>query len=154
MKPIDHNELEQRISRLVHDLPARRAPSSLEARVLAAIAAREMLPWWRKSFSHWPAWVRVLFLGLTATMAAATVWLLIRGLSTTPVTTASELFTAPLVWWHNLNATCRSLSDLAIRALPPTAMTWIYVALGAVGLAYLTLIGAGAAVYRVLRPNA
>jgi hypothetical protein len=153
MKPMDDNELEQRISQWARQLPPRKAPRSLEMRVLAAIAAREALPWWRKSFAHWPAAIRVVFLGVTAALAAGTVWILLGAMGATSVEAAGEVFTAPLAWWHNLNAASRSLLDLVLRALPPSAMSWIYLSLGLVAAAYVALIGAGAAMYRVLRPN-
>src|SRR5207247_1447534 len=56
---------EQRLERTVHqtlrELPLRRAPLSLESRVLAEIQRRVLLPWWRKSFTHWPVAARAAF---------------------------------------------------------------------------------------------
>jgi len=54
---------EDRWSRLLGDtirrLPARRAPSTLESRVLGELARRASQPWWHRSFGHWPAFARV-----------------------------------------------------------------------------------------------
>jgi len=69
----DPNSQEARIGRLLRQLPDRRAPAGLEARVLAEIARRAALPWWRTSFTHWPAAARVSFYGLSAAAAAAVV---------------------------------------------------------------------------------
>ena len=43
------DNLEQLIDRTLRELPLRRAPRTLETRVLAAIAARQALPWWKRS---------------------------------------------------------------------------------------------------------
>lgn len=151
MNPSDDQKLEQLISRVVRDLPARRAPVTLESRVLQAIAAREAQPWWRKSFVHWPFLVRALFLVLSATLAAGTVWLLLRALGAVPVAEAGEIVSAPLIWWQTFNATVHTLVDLTLRVIPPGAMTWIQIALGAIAVGYGIVIGAGAAAYHALR---
>ena len=151
MNPSEDKNLEELIARVVRDLPARRAPMTLESRVMQAIAAREALPWWRKSFVHWPFLVRVGFLGLSATLAAGTVWLLLRMLGALPVAEAGEVVSAPLVWWQTFNTTVRTLIDLTVQAIPPGAMTWIQIGLGAVAVSYAIVIGAGAAAYHALR---
>ena len=59
----DHDgKLEQRVHVLLRDLPNRRAPRSLEQRVMAEIARLSALPWWRKSFGHWPVAARAGFI--------------------------------------------------------------------------------------------
>jgi hypothetical protein len=56
-------KLEQLVGSLARAQPARRAPVSLQARVLAQITSQQIqLPWWRKGFAHWPLAARVLFL--------------------------------------------------------------------------------------------
>jgi hypothetical protein len=67
MRPHPDLELEMAIDRELRSLPDRPAPASLAPRVLQAIAERQRLPWWRKSFTHWPA-RRLLFL------VASTAW--------------------------------------------------------------------------------
>jgi len=151
MNPSDDKNLEHLIARVVRDLPARRAPSTLESRVMQAIAAREALPCCRKSFAHWPFFVRAVFLVLSATLAAGTVWVLLRALGAIPVAEAGQVVSAPLVWWQTFNATVRTLVDLTLRVIPPGAMTWIQIGLGAVAVGYAIVIGAGAAAYHALR---
>jgi len=149
--PDKNARFEKSVDAALRNLPPRRAPASLEARVLAAIAAREARPWWRLSFVHWPAPVRVLFLVATATLAAGTVWLLLRALGATPLAEAGELISAPFAWWQESQAAARSLFELVHRSLSPTALAWIYAGIGIVGLCYATLVGAGAAAYRIFR---
>jgi hypothetical protein len=56
-------KLQQLIDGVARSQPARRAPISLQARVLAQIASQQVqLPWWRKGFAHWPQVARGLFL--------------------------------------------------------------------------------------------
>ena len=55
-------QLERLVDELLRDQPLRHAPNTLEAHVFAEIARRAALPWWRKSFTHWPLLARVAFL--------------------------------------------------------------------------------------------
>jgi hypothetical protein len=52
-------KLEHLVGQVLREQPPRRAPASLEARVLREIAARARLPWWRRGIASWPAAVRV-----------------------------------------------------------------------------------------------
>ncbi len=130
-------------------LPPRRAPVSLENRVLAAVAAREARPWWRKNYSHWPLAMRLVFLVATATLAAGTVWLLVRGLDNSAVPAAKESLAASYDGWIQLRSALGGLIDLARDSLSPAAQLWIVGAVGVVALCYATVIGAGAALYRI-----
>ena len=62
MTPESEKNLEQLISRTLRDLPPRRAPRSLESRVLAALEHQAVIPWYHKSWSYWPAAIRASFL--------------------------------------------------------------------------------------------
>jgi hypothetical protein len=64
-------QLEQLVRRQLAGQPPLRAPSGLEARVLAAIAAQSR-PWYSRGFQHWPLAFKALFLLLAA---AAAFWL-------------------------------------------------------------------------------
>lgn len=56
-------------NRLFRSLPNRAAPPSLEERVLAELARRASLPWWRRSYAAWPAPARAAFLIVSALAA-------------------------------------------------------------------------------------
>jgi hypothetical protein len=64
MKPTRESQdrLERVVDQALRELPLRRAPASLEARVLAAIEARGVKAGWRSGFSHWPLTARALFI--------------------------------------------------------------------------------------------
>src|SRR3954470_16437940 len=79
--PGQPDPLETFVTRALRDQPARRAPQTLEARVMAELARRASLPWWRQSYQHWPAAIRGSFFVLSALAAAlliAGVFLLTR----------------------------------------------------------------------------
>lgn len=61
MSSRDQNDekLERLVGQVLRDQPPRRAPASLEARVLGEIALRARLPWWRRGMATWPAAVRI-----------------------------------------------------------------------------------------------
>ncbi len=131
-------------------MPDRRAPFSLEGRVMAAIAARASLPWWRQSFQQWPLAARFAFLLLCAGIVAAVLfgmgWVT-GNLQAEPLRNA---FATPLGWIDLIRSAVFGVIDfvgVVFRAIPPL---WLYGGLAAVALLYGTLFGLGAAAYRVL----
>ena len=64
------DDLEKLIHGTVRDLPPRRAPRTLELRVLAELERRAAQPWWHKSYAHWPSPVRAGFLVFASVVAA------------------------------------------------------------------------------------
>lgn len=136
-------QLEQLIDKALLDQPARHAPASLEAKVMAEIARRAAAPWWRSSFAHWPVAARVLFL-------VASVGFVKLGLDATaliidpldPAARSAALF-AEVSWIHTLFVTIGA----ALRGLPSL---WVYGALAVLAALYLTLFGVSAAAYRTL----
>src|SRR6185437_10884347 len=59
--PEKTDPLEQLLDRTLHPLPLRRAPPTLQSRVLEELQRRAALPWWRRSFAHWPSAARAGF---------------------------------------------------------------------------------------------
>ncbi|GAB1488334.1 hypothetical protein MASR2M8_07790 [Opitutaceae bacterium] len=145
-------EIEQRLHQALRGLPSRRAPSSLEQRVLAAIAERQARPWWHQSYAYWPTPVRMLFFVLSAALAAVVVGAaaaLLPGVGAT----AGQPVEATLGWFAQVRATGATLADVGARLLPVVSSTWIYVGLAVFASLYATLIGLGAAAYRVFWLN-
>jgi hypothetical protein len=54
----DDKKLELQIDRQLKGLPELDAPAGLVPRVMAALAARAALPWYRQSWSEWPVAMR------------------------------------------------------------------------------------------------
>src|SRR6188768_2065565 len=100
MKPSHekNDRLEEVVHRTLRDLPFRRAPRSLESRVCAEIERRVALPWWRRSFVHWPLAARAAFLVLCAAainfVLTGGVWTL-AGIDSTALT---KIFAQQFSW--------------------------------------------------------
>jgi hypothetical protein len=142
--------MEARMNRMLRGLPNRRAPSGLEARVMAELSRRAALPWWRKSFAHWPSAIRICFLGLSVIAAA----LLVTGLVMFSRSPNALVFSGPV---ENVRGWFALGRDIALSAkdrlyglvssIPPL---WLYGGIALVATSYATLAAFGAATYRVL----
>ena len=139
-------KLEQLVDRLAREQPPRRAPSSLEARVFARIAAqRADIPWWRSGFAHWPLAARAVFL----IASYGFVRLAIAGAVSMASLFQSNQFTA-LAALHRVGEAASSIAsvgDTVVSAIPPA---WLY-GLAIVALVlYASLFGLGTFAYRTL----
>jgi hypothetical protein len=145
MDPNEQHEqqLERLIDKALRDQPSQRAPAGFEARVMAEIARRAQAPWWQSNFARWPVAARVLF--LVASVGFARIGLEATRLIIAPLDSgarSSALF-ADVAWIPSLFAALGA----AFRGLPSL---WLYGALTAMALLYLTLFGVSAAAYRTL----
>ncbi len=142
---IDPNE--SLVTRVLSEQPPRRAPVNLETRVWAELARRAVLPWWHQSYAFWPAPIRVVFIMLSAVLAAGCV----AGLSVLfqgPAHNFAARFAAQFSGVdHAVDGMVASFSTTLTlwRAVPPI---WVYGGLAMLGAAYGLLIGVGAAAYR------
>lgn len=148
----EHTESEQKLERVLgqalQGLPLRRAPSSLESRVIGELQRRAAQPWWRASFTNWPVAARVAFVLTCAALIAATI---LGGVSAYLGDQSLNEAAAALLGWLNPLLTVLSsaggLVALLIRVIPPI---WLYGSLGLGVFLYVTLFGLGAAAYRTL----
>jgi anti-sigma factor RsiW len=146
-------KLERFVHRALRDLPERPAPRSLEQRVLAEISRRAALPWWRQSYPHWPGPARAAFLfgslGVAGLVFLATGWA-VAGFDTSQFQNA---LLQPVLWWEGgrtvLNAILGA-GETLLRSIPPL---WLYGGLAFIAMMYATLIGLGAAAYKVFRAD-
>lgn len=150
MNTHDPEKLEAAIHRLLRSIPDRKAPAGLEARVLAELSRRAALPWWRKSFAHWPSAVQSAFYVGSAVAAAMVVAGLIA-LGRTPGATelaggVAERFSW-LVMAREIAASAYDRVHSLIGAIPPL---WLYCAAGTVAACYAALGAIGAATYRAV----
>jgi hypothetical protein len=118
-------KLEQLIAGVTRSQPVRRAPPSLQARVLAQIASQEVrLPWWRKGFAHWPNAARGLFL--------------IASFGFIKLASAGVMSVVEFV---------RSLVSFVLDAIPPV---WLYSGAAVGFVLYAVLFGLVTFAYRTL----
>lgn len=141
-------KLEQALKQAFSGLPLRRAPGTLEARVVGELTRRAALPWWRVSFANWPVGARVAFVLICAALVAATI---LGGASAyLGGKPWNEALALVLSWVHPFLAVMSSAGGLAallLRVIPPL---WLYGGLGFGILLYVMLFGLGAAAYRTL----
>ena len=140
-------DLEKFIHQTLQALPERRAPRSLEARVLAAIAARQALPWWRQSFTHWPLAARGAFLVFSAVLAAALLAGFFRTTGQVETETGS-LLAGPLAMVAKIRAISGGVGSFFAVVMRSIPSLWLYSALAFVAALYAAFFGLGAAAYR------
>jgi len=135
--------LEQFVDRTLHGLPLRKAPEALMSHVLTAIEKGAAAAWWQRTFHNWPAVAKCVFLFVATGLATLAVYAfalvsLRFDFSSLRLdsTSAAALF-----------KTLTTLQSSFIGSLPPL---WIYGALAAVVVVYVTALAIGAIAYRTL----
>jgi len=147
----DHSDkLERVIHRTLRELPPRRAPRSLEDRVFAEIARRAALPWWHKSFVHWPVPARaallVLLIGVVKVVLMGGVWIA-AGFDAAQF---RDAFAQQVSWMESGLAVVHAVTgffDIMVRNIPPL---WLYGGVAFLASLYVALFGLGAAAYKTL----
>jgi hypothetical protein len=129
-------------------LPPRRAPAALAPRVLAVLAARRRVPWYRRAWSEWPAALQAAFFvfatGLVGGLYAGA-WRL------------SHVEVAPPAWLRPFIAIADALGILlkSLVAALETFSPWLlWGAAGVVALGGLLTLGLGTALVRLAQPRA
>ena len=139
-------ELEALLHQQLRGLPMPKAPASLGPRVLAAMAAREQIVWWRQPFWAWPrlAQVALLALGLPLCGGFFTLgWML--GTSGTFHQILQQVIASGIFCWDGA-ATLAHAASLVMRSgLQP----WLLAGLAISTVMYLLCLGAGSAVLRL-----
>jgi hypothetical protein len=144
----DPEKLESFVDQLVRGQPLRRAPASLEARVLAQLALQQTpIPWWRKGFTDWPLAARAAFL----IASYGFVRLAIAGVMSIVAFVGSREIAGTAISWVHLGvealSATTSMCSLILRTIPPS---WLY-GMAVCGFAlYALLFGLGTVAYRTL----
>lgn len=153
MKKLNERELEQLIHSTLRSLPNRRAPGTLEARVLAEIEHRATIAWYHKSWSYWPAAVRASFMAVGTTVAAAAVvgfHLVSQGAAAEAV--VQEVATG-FGWVNRLVGAVTWTINFAQHLAASVPPLWFYGGLAFIAAMYTTFVGLGSAAYRYLYRN-
>jgi hypothetical protein len=134
-------DLERKITQVLRDQPLRRAPSTLERRVLAQVEARAAAAHWRRGFAHWPIAARVAFLaasvGVVKVALSIVMWL------SMPRASAFDL-PSQLAWLQTLFVAVGSIA----RTVPSL---WVHAGIAVLAIMYVALFGIGASAYRTMR---
>jgi hypothetical protein len=142
------DKLEQIVGYALRDLPQRRAPVSLESRVLGELQRRSAFSWWRRSFAHWPLLARSLLIVVCGALIGLT---MLGGTWAVPVfQPLSDVGALSSSWVNPVSsvlAFAGGLATLLERTIPPV---WFYVGFSVAVMLYLILFGLGAAAYRTL----
>jgi hypothetical protein len=140
-----------RVERLLDDtlrrLPLRRAPRSLEARVLGELDRRSSQAWWRRSFAHWPQAARAGFVAAGGALAG----LVLLGGSWLAVAVRTLDVAGPAsAWVRRVASVTGTAGNLAASLADAIPRTWLELGLVAAVVLYACLFGLGAAAYRML----
>ena len=140
------DELERQLTRTLRDQPLRRAPSTLERRVLAQIEAGAAASSWRRGFAHWPVAARLVF--LAASVGVVKVALMIAMWIASPLDSPAVSVDLPsqVAWLQTLLVAIGSVA----RTVPSL---WVHAGLAILALMYAALFGIGATAYRTMRPS-
>lgn len=150
MTPNDSNKLEALISQAVKGLPPRPAPRSLESRVMAEIERRARLPWYQRSFRHWPVAARGVFLVASAAAAAVLTLAVVQFFGMAP-TAVQPYADNARSWYDGLRTAGQSLSHVVSDTFHSVPSFWLYGAAAIVAGSYAALVGIGTFAYRAAR---
>lgn len=146
-------KLERLVSQVLREQPPRRAPASLESRVLAELAARARLPWWRRGVASWPAAVRIPVIAGCA-VCAPLVWILTLWLAGHLVTLATHPDVAgPVATVWDTGRTVAALGAVAAHIVQSIPRVWLLGGMLATATLYAILFALVAGGYSLLCPR-
>lgn len=145
-------KLERLVSQVLREQPPRRAPASLEARVLGELAARARLPWWRRGVATWPAVVRVPVITACA-VCVPLVWVLSLWLATRLIAVTRSSVAGPLATLRSTGHTLASLSAALTHLMQSIPHDWVVGGIIAAAGVYAVLFALVAFGYSLLYPR-
>jgi hypothetical protein len=145
-------EMEARLGEALRALPERRAPPTLESRVLDALARRSPLPWWRRGFGEWPAAARVAFGVTSAALVVLTVLAAAAATADLGSLGASHAISTPVL--HEASVFLVIVRTLNILLTSLLSSSWVLGCLIASAALYAALFGLAITGYRTLYLNA
>jgi hypothetical protein len=141
----DNNDLEKFIHAQLQKLPQHEAPVSLVSNVLAAIATRKKLPWWKQSFTFWPRRVQCLLFAALGLVFAAAIYGTGRAADNVSVPDVSEQLSS-YAW---IARTIRSVGEALFLAVTNLPLEYFVGLVAVFLLLYGACIAAGFALFKV-----
>jgi hypothetical protein len=148
MNPNEQDKLEASVHQLLRRLPDRKAPTGLERRVLAEIARRAALPWWKKSFAYWPAPARLGFFVGSAAAAGLVVSVLFVVSGSAGAHELAGGISNSFGWLSIAREILASAESRVQQLTAQVPSLWLYAIGGTVVACYAALGAIGAAAYR------
>lgn len=148
----DQRPLEALVHRALRELPPERAPATLEARVLARLAARCELPWWQAGWQAWPILPRVAVMVAATLVAVATTWLFLAGVRSAEAFDLGRWAEAHAPWLPALRQLATTLADVS-GIFVRKYHQWVIGGAVVMAGAYAMLIALGSGLYRSLHAN-
>jgi hypothetical protein len=145
-------KLERLVSQVLRDQPLRRAPASLEARVLGELAARARLPWWRRGVASWPAAVRVPVIAGCA-VCVPLVWILSLWLAARLVSATRQRIAGPLASLQAAGHAVASVGTATSHIIQSIPREWLVGGIIATAALYAALFALVAVGYSLLCPR-
>ena len=141
MEPDIDPKLESLIDAELKQLPPLKAPASLVPQVMALLAARERLPWWRLAWWDWPVAAKMAFLVIgvaLAGVAGSGGVMLDQGIANYSQEVTGRLSPMSSLWdsFHTLSGTAGLLWQKAAQPLLLHAMIFA-------GVLYVACLGLG-----------
>lgn len=138
------DEIERQVTRALQGQPPRRAPSTLERRVLARIESGAAALGWRRGFAHWPVAARVAF--IAASVGVVKLALLLAAWLATPLASPAVTVQLPsqVAWLQTLLVAIGSI----VHTVPSL---WVHAGIAFLAIMYAALFGIGASAYRMVR---
>jgi hypothetical protein len=150
MNPNSKERLETALHGALRRLPGRKAPWTLEARVLEEIARRAALPWWRKSFAGWPVAAKAGFIA-TCVLADALIMLTLLAANQTHAAQAVSGNLSSVIGWYAMGRDAVGAAGVKLSSLVASVpRLWLYGTVAAVASSYAALGAIGAAAYRAV----
>jgi len=144
-----NDKLEKKVGELLRAQPSRRAPATLERRVMGELR-RQALPWWQQNFIYWPLPARAALLVVCALIArlclGVTAW----------VSGGSRLLATPVAlvrapeWTHKLLSVATGTRDLGLVVIHAIPSLWFVAVLAVAAVLYAVFFGLCATAYRTL----
>jgi len=149
MNPQHDKQLEARIDRVLKELPELTAPGTLMPRVLAAIAARQALPWYRQPWIVWPVSLRfatmLFLLASFGSLCIASFELTRAAGLATAMQEVSQTFSGLSSIWNVINV----LLSAVVLVIKHLGTGFIIACCFAAALAYAICVGLGTACVRL-----